>query len=259
VSAAGIPTYPDLAGKVAAVTGGSRGIGAATCRMLAANGVRVGVNARNANDVERIVEELRAAGADAVGVTGDATGAGDMERFCAEVESELGPTDILLPFAGGFGSFTPVEQISEEEWRQVIDANLTSTFITIRAFLPAMLGRGRGAIVTMASNAGRHLDKLLTASYAAAKAGVIQFTRHAALELGPRGIRINAIAPATVTSERITSIMDDEALAATAALSPLGRIGTPEDCALATLFLVSDSSAWLTGTTIDVAGGRVMR
>lgn len=253
-----IPTYPDLAGQVALVTGASRGIGAATCRMLAANGVKVAVNARSREGVDALVGELRAAGADALGLAADMSDPDQVERVRAEVEDELGAIEILLPFAGGFSSFTPIEQTGIDEWRDVIEANLTSTFLAVRAVVPGMIERRRGAIVTMSSNGGRYLDKPLTASYAAAKAGVIQFTRHIARELGPHGVRANAIAPATVTSERIERIMDADAKAATAALSPLGRLGTPEDCALATLFLVSDSAAWLTGITLDVAGGRVM-
>jgi 3-oxoacyl-[acyl-carrier protein] reductase len=254
-----IPTYPDLHGKVAMVTGGSKGIGAECCRMLAANGVAVGVVARSQEGIDALVGELREGGAEAMGVSADCTSAAELAGAREAIESELGSIGILLPFAGGFASFTPIEEISEEEWRRVIDDNLTSTFLTVQAVLPGMIERGEGAIVTMASNAGRHLDKLLTSSYAASKAGVIQFTRHIAMELGPKGIRVNAIAPATVTSERIEAIMDDEAMARTAALAPLGRLGTPADCALATLFLVSDSAAWLTGITLDIAGGRVMR
>ncbi|MDP2710450.1 MAG: SDR family NAD(P)-dependent oxidoreductase, partial [Solirubrobacteraceae bacterium] len=245
-------------GKVALVTGGSRGIGAATCRALAANGVRVGVVARRPDAIDALVAELRALGVEAVGVSADCTELASVERAAERVTDALGPVDILLPFAGGFGAFTPIAETSETEWRQVIDANLTATFLAVRVVVPAMIERERGVIVTMSSNGGRHLDKLLTASYAAAKAGIVQFTRHIAKELGPHGIRANAIAPATVTSERIDRIMDDEGRARTAALSPLGRLGTPEDCALATLFLVSNASSWVTGVTLDVAGGRVM-
>ena len=253
-----VPTYPDLDGKVAVVTGGSKGIGAATCRMLAANGVRVAVSARSSDAVDELVDELRAGGAQAIGCTADASNLRDVERLRAAVESELGPVDILIPFAGGFTSYTPLHEISEEEWRRVIDVNLTSTFLTIKPFLPAMMERRRGAIVTMASNSARLLDILLTASYAASKAGVVQFTRHAAKELGPHGIRVNCIAPATTLSERVDAIMSEELRERVMALSPLGRLGTPEDSALATLFLASDSASWLTGVTLDVAGGRVM-
>jgi 3-oxoacyl-[acyl-carrier protein] reductase len=253
-----IPTYPDLAGRVALVTGGSKGIGAATARMLAANGVKVAVNARSQPGIDSIVDELRGSGAEAIGISADVGQLAEIESVRDQVESALGPIDILLPFAGGFGAFTPIQETSEAEWREVIDWNLTSTFLAVRTVIPGMIEREGGAIVTMASNGGRYLDKLLTASYAAAKAGVVQFTRHVAKELGPHGIRVNSIAPATVTSERVERIMDEEALRKVAEMSPLGRIGTPEDCALATLFLVSDSAGWLTGVTLDVAGGRIM-
>jgi 3-oxoacyl-[acyl-carrier protein] reductase len=253
-----IPTYPDLDGRVALVTGGSKGIGAATCRMLAANGVRVAVNARSQDGIDSLVDELRAAGGEAIGISADVGEMVEVVRVRDQVEAELGPIDILLPFAGGFGAFTPIQEISEAEWREVVDWNLTATFLAVRSIVPGMIERKGGAIVTMASNGGRYLDKLLTASYAAAKAGVVQFTRHVAMELGPHGIRVNSIAPATVTSERVERIMDDKALRTVAEMAPLGRIGTPEDCALATLFLVSDSAGWLTGVTLDVAGGRIM-
>lgn len=253
-----IPTYPDLKDKVAIVTGGSQGIGAASCRALAANGCRVAVVARRRGPIDELVSELEDAGAKAIGLSADCSSESEIEAAVAEASAKLGPIDIMLPFAGGFSSFTPFEEIGLEEWRRVIEDNLTSTFIAVRAVVPSMKERGGGTIVTMSSNGGRYLDKTLTASYVAAKAGVIQMTRHAAKELGPYGIRLNAIAPATVTSERIERIMDAEAIARTAAMSPLGRMGTPEDCALAVLFLVSDSAAWLTGVTLDISGGRIM-
>jgi 3-oxoacyl-[acyl-carrier protein] reductase len=151
-----------------------------------------------------------------------------------------------------------VHEISEEEWREVIDWNLTSTFLTMKAFLPGMMERRRGSIVTMASNTARFLDILTTASYAAAKAGVIMLTRHAANELGRYGIRINCIAPATTLTERVAGLMGEERRAEVAAMSPLGRMGAPEDSAAAAVFLVSESASWLTGVTLDVAGGRIM-
>ena len=121
-----------------------------------------------------------------------------------------------------------------------------------------MVERGSGSIVTMASNAARFLDIKLTASYAAAKAGIMMLSRHAALELGPHGVRVNILAPATILSERVKGAMDEERLASIAEMSPLGTIGVPEDPALAALFLASDSARWITGMTLDVAGGRIM-
>ena len=118
-----------------------------------------------------------------------------------------------------------------------------------------MVEREAGAIVTMASNAARFLDIKLTASYAAAKAGIAMLSRHAALELAPH-VRVNILAPATILSGARN--MPEERLAEIAAMSPLGTIGVPEDPALAALFLASDSARWLTGVTLDVAGGRIM-
>ncbi|MGH7777062.1 MAG: SDR family NAD(P)-dependent oxidoreductase [Candidatus Dormibacterales bacterium] len=253
-----VPTYPDLAGKVAVVTGGSKGIGAATCRALAANGVRVAVVARDAVGIEAMVGSLRADGTEAIGVSADVVRFADVERMRREVEERLGPADIVIPFAGGFSKYSPIHEIPEEEWRHVLDSNLTSTFFTCKAFLPGMIERRRGTIVTMASNSGRFLDITLTASYAAAKAAIVMFTRHVAKEVGPYGIRVNCVAPATTMSERIAQIMTPERIEELAGMSPLKRIGMPEDTALAVLFLVSESASWVTGVTLDVAGGRIM-
>jgi 3-oxoacyl-[acyl-carrier protein] reductase len=250
--------YPDLRGRVALVTGGSKGIGAETCRALAANGARVAVNGRDEAAIDAVVAQCRELGGEAIGVAADARSRAGLNELRRTIESELGAVELLAPFAGGFSAFTPVTEITDEEWDDVLEWNLTSTFRAVQVFLPAMLKARRGAIVTMASNGARLLDKPLTASYVAAKAGVVQFTRHVAREVGPQGVRINCVAPATTTSERIERIMDDESQARTAALSPLGRLGVPADTAQATLFLLSGAASWLTGVTLDIAGGRVM-
>jgi 3-oxoacyl-[acyl-carrier protein] reductase len=254
----GMPTFPDLAGKVAVVTGGSRGIGAATCVALGANGARVAVGGRDPGAIAETVEATRAAGGEAIGVAGDCTSEEDLERMRAEIESALGPADVVAAFAGGFAARTPLLSSSVEEFRAVVDSNLTATFLTLKAFAPAMVARRRGAFVTMASNAGRFLDIPLTASYAAAKAAIVMLTRHAAKELGPDGVRVNCVAPATTLTGRVEGLMDEETRAGIAALSPLGRLGAPEDSAWATLYLASDAAAYLTGVTLDVAGGRIM-
>lgn len=253
-----LPSYPDLAGKVAVVTGGSRGIGSATCRLLASNGVRVAVSGRDREAIEEVVADIEHRGGTAIGVPADCTRMAELEALRREVESALGPTDIVVAYAGGFGRYTAAHTISEEEWHQVIESNLTATFLTVKCFLPGMLERQSGAIVTMASNAARFLDIPLTASYAAAKAGVMMFSRHVAKEAGEHGVRVNCVAPATVLTERVQRLMTEERQREVAEMAPLGRLGHPEDVALATLFLVSDSSAWLTGVTLDVAGGRIM-
>ncbi|MGI8563146.1 MAG: SDR family NAD(P)-dependent oxidoreductase [Candidatus Dormibacter sp.] len=253
-----VPTYPDLAGKVAVVTGGSKGIGSATCRVLAANGVRVAVVGRDQAAIAQVVQSITSETAPAIGVSADMVSYEDTERMRQQVEAELGPADILVPFAGGFGRHTPIQNITEEEWRFVIDSNLTSTFFTCKSFLPGMMERRRGSIITMASNAARILDIPLTASYAAAKAGIVMFTRHVAKEVGPHGVRVNCVAPATTMSERVERLLTTERIQELTELAPLKRFGQPQDTALATLFLASEASSWITGITIDVAGGRVM-
>ncbi len=250
--------YSDLAGKAAFVTGGSKGIGAATCRLLAENRVKVAVVARGVEAAGALVEELRAGGAEAVALAADCAEPDQVEAARHEAEARLGPVDLLVPFAGGFENFTPLAEMTVDEWREVVEANLTSTFVTVRAFLPGMIERTSGSIVTMSSISARYLDKLTQAAYAAAKAGVIMFTRHLAIEAGPYGIRANCVAPGTTMSERIERVMSPEAIEYTTGLSPLRRMGTPEDTAHATVFLLSGAASWLTGVTIDVNGGRVM-
>ena len=254
-----VPTYPDLAGKVAVVTGGSKGIGAATCLLLGRNGARVAVNGRDERAIETVAARTREAGAvEALGVAADCTTPEGVARMREQVEAELGGTEVLMAFAGGFGARTPLVETELGEWHSVVESNLTATFLTLREFAPGMVERGSGSIVTMASNAARFLDIKLTASYAAAKAGVMMLSRHAALEFGPSGVRVNCLAPATILTERVKGVLDDERRASVAALSPLGRLGLPDDPALAALFLASESAGWMTGVTLDVAGGRIM-
>jgi len=254
-----IPTYPDLAGKVAVVTGGSKGIGAATCVLLGHNGARVAVCGRDTDAIERVAAETRDAGAaEAVGLAADLTTPDGVAKLRAEVEDRLGPAQVLMAFAGGFGARTPLLETQLEEWNAIVESNLTSTFLTLREFGGGMAERGTGSIVTMASNAARFLDITLTASYAAAKAGIAMLSRHAAIELGPHGVRVNVLAPATILSERVKRNMPEERLTEIAAMAPLGTVGVPDDPALAALFLASDSARWLTGVTLDVAGGRIM-
>ena len=250
--------YPDLAGRVALVTGGSKGIGAATSLALAGNGACVAVGGRDPESIAALVDRINADGGQAIGVAADCTRPEELAAMRGRVEAEMGPVDVLVAFAGGFGALTPLWEIPDDEWRAVIDSNLTATFLTLKAFLPGMIERRRGSVITMASNAARNLDITLTASYAAAKAGIVQLTRHAALEVGPHNVRINCVAPATTLTSRIERIMSPERRAEIARLSPLGSIGAPEDTASVTLFLASDVSRWITGITVDIAGGRVM-
>ncbi len=251
------PTYPDLAGKVAVVTGGSGGIGAATCRLLAANGVKVAINGRDEAKIGAMVDVIRSAGGEALGVAADCTDLASVERMRKHTEEELGPVEVVAAFAGGGRARPgPLAQTTEKEWRSTVDANLTVTFLTLKSFLPGMIERGGGSIVTMASSATRFSTGAPT-PYAAAKAGVIVLTREVASEVGAHGVRVNCLAPHTVLVERTRRFMPDEQQRRIAAEIPLRRLGTPEDVALATLFLASESSSWITGVTLDVAGGKV--
>jgi 3-oxoacyl-[acyl-carrier protein] reductase len=141
------PTYPDLANKVAVVTGGSRGIGATTCRLLAANGVKVVVNGRDEAAINAVVSRIQSDDGQAIGVSADCTDFAAIEAMRREAEQAFGPVDILIAYAGGGGP-KPITELTEEEWRSTLDSNLTSTFLTVKSFLPGMIERRRGAIVT---------------------------------------------------------------------------------------------------------------
>ncbi|MDB4949862.1 MAG: short-chain dehydrogenase/reductase [Gemmatimonadetes bacterium] len=251
------PVFPDLAGRVAVVTGGSRGIGAGTCRALAANGAKVAVVARGAPAVEALAADIRAHGGVAIGVAADCADVDAVEAMRARVEAELGPADVLMAFAGGSGEPVPTLELTEAQWRAVLDANLTSTFLTVQSFLRGMVERGRGSVVTMASAAAR-LPAQSSMPYAAAKAGIIQLTRHLANEMGPRGVRLNCVSPSAIMTEKMDERMPPAVREPLAASFPLRRIGRVDDVAHAALFLASDASSWITGVTLDVAGGKVM-
>jgi len=246
-----------LTGQVAMVTGGSRALGAATAARLAAHGAAVGVGGRDRAAIDRVVAGIRADGGRAVGVPADATDAGALAGAFAALTDGFGPVDLLAAFAGGNGRPRPTEEVGPDEWRRVIDGDLTATFLTIRAALPAMLERGQGAIVTMASSAGR-LPSQAAAAYAAAKAGVVMLSKHLAAEMGPRGIRVNCLAPSAVLNEKMSAAMSQEQRDRLAEAIPLRRIGLPDDVAAAAVFLLSDDAAWLTGVTLDVSGGRII-
>jgi 3-oxoacyl-[acyl-carrier protein] reductase len=252
-----IGSYPDLAGKVAIVTGGSRGIGAATAAALAANGAAVAVIGRDTAALAKVTDGIVAKGGRATWVVADCTQPDELMQMADTVKARLGPADILTAFAGGNGMPVPTESERPEHWRDVVETDLNSVFYTVRAVLPAMLARGRGVVVTMSSAAARQAAQS-AAAYAAAKAGVIAFTRHLAGELAPRGIRVNCVAPSATENDKMRAWMSTEQRASLGASFPLRRIGQPADVAAATLFLASDASSWITGATLDVAGGKIM-
>jgi len=252
--------FPELSNKVAIVTGGTAGIGKAIARELIDEGVRVMVTAlKNSERARQTVDELIARGGVAEYFIGDAANASDVQRMLEITHDKFGLVDILVNCAGGFPARRSVWETSEEEWDQVINANLKSVFLCTKAVLPEMIERGWGRIVNIASEAGRMPVNTTAAHYAASKAGAIGFTRHVALEVANKGITINATAPATTWSERVRSLYGDEPTRKMfESKSPLGRLAETYEQSGIVIFLCSNSASYITGACIDVAGGKVM-
>jgi 3-oxoacyl-[acyl-carrier protein] reductase len=236
------------------VTGSSRGIGAAIARELSAAGAKVAVHGRDEAAARRVAAELSGHV-----VLGDVTRGADVERMRDEIERGLGPIDIVVANAGGnLAPPAPLESLSEESFRRTVDLNLTSTFLTLRAVLPGMKERRRGVIVTLSSSAGRRANARSPIAYAAAKAGIELLTQDVAMEAGPFGIRAVCIAPETILTENNQQRIPADVQTRLIAEHPLRRLGTPEDIARAVRFFVSDDASWITGITVDVAGGATM-
>ncbi|MGW3497955.1 SDR family NAD(P)-dependent oxidoreductase [Streptomyces sp. NPDC001020] len=248
--------FPDLSGKVVFITGGSRGIGARTAQAFAAQGAKVCAVGRDLQALAAVVAGITDEGGTAISAVADVTDSSAVDEARRQAESRLGPVDVLAAFAGGQGFPVPSVELTEQRWREVIDSDLTSAFVTIRAFLPGMVERGSGSIITMSSAAGRQPSQANLA-YGAANAGLVMLTRHLATEVAPHGIRVNCIAPSAVLTETMEARMPVAVQAKVAVMHPLGRMGTPDDVARTALFLASEDASWLTGLTIDVAGGRV--
>jgi 3-oxoacyl-[acyl-carrier protein] reductase len=243
----------ELEGRVALVTGGSRGIGAAVSRELGDAGAEVVVNyARSAAAADAVCTEIRDAGGSARAVAGDISTPEGAAALVAEVESEVGPIAILVCNAG-ITRDNLIMKLSDDDWRAVVDTNLGGAFFTCRAVTRPMLKRRAGAIVTMSSVVGVHGNAGQT-NYAASKAGLIGLTKALAKELGGRGIRVNAIAPGYISTE-LTDALPAAARDAILAGTPLGRLGDPADVARAVRFLVSDAAAFVTGDVLAVDGG----
>ena len=248
-----------LEGKVALVTGASRGIGAAIARLFAAAGAKVAVHGRDVAALTAVRADIARGGGQAMQVVADVTRFTEIEEMRRQIERELGPIDILVANAGG--SFTKpgsLEETSEEGWHASLDGNLTATFLTIKSSLPGMKQRKAGNIITMSSAAARRPHPQSPIPYAAAKAGIQMLTQHLATQVGPCGIRVNCLAPETILTERNAAHIPEAQKRALVELHPIRRLGTPEDVARAARFLASDDAAWITGIILDVAGGAVM-
>ena len=249
----------ELDGVVALVTGSSRGIGAAIARLFAEAGAAVAVHGRDRQSANAVQEQITAAGGRAISVLADLTDPAQIEAARASIEDSLGPVDVLVANAGGNPVRPgPLEELTPEGWQASIEANLTATFLTVKAFLPGMKERRRGTIITMSSAAARRPTAQSPLAYAAAKAGIELLTKHVALQAGPFGIRVTCIAPETILTETNRQQIPAQVQEQLSQAHPLQRLGTPEDVADAALFLASQRSAWISGVTLDVAGGSVL-
>ena len=245
-----------LEGKVALVTGASRGIGKAIALMLAKNGADIAVNfAGSTAAAEAVAAEIEKMGRKAILVQGDVSKADVCAEIVDKVVSELGHIDILVNNAG-ITRDTLLLRMKEEDWDAVLNTNLKGVFNCTKAAVKYMAKQRSGSIVNISSvvalmgNAGQ-------ANYAAAKAGILGFTRSVAKEMAARGIRVNAVTPGFIKTD-MTSVLSEKVVAAMEASIPLARLGEPEDIAKAVLFLVSDNAAYITGQTLHVDGGMVM-
>lgn len=245
-----------LTEKVALVTGAARGLGRAIALELATAGAKVVVNyAGSEGKAAEVVEKIRAAGGEAFAVQADVSQAEDVERLVKAALEGFGRIDILVNNAG-IARDNLLLRMKEGDWDAVLDTNLKGVYLCTKAVSKGMLKQRFGVIVNISSvvgisgNAGQ-------ANYAAAKAGVIGFTKSMAKELAPRGIRVNAVAPGYIATD-MTDILPEEVKNEIISHIPLGRVGKPEDVAKAVLFLASPSAGYMTGQTLVVDGGMEM-
>jgi 3-oxoacyl-[acyl-carrier protein] reductase len=246
----------DFAGRTALVTGGSRGIGASIATALAAAGAKVVISARDEGALASVAASIKEFGGVVHAVAADLTSEEATFNLRQEAERAFGPVTILAACVGGGGEPRPFIEEKPSRWHSTVEANLTSAFLTLHAFLPAMFAARQGTIVTMASSAGRQLSGA-SSPYSASKAGLLALTRQAAAEAAPHNVRINAIAPSAIVTERL-ALVPEEVRQRMAEAFPLRRLGEVQDVVQAALFLLSGASGWITGATLDVAGGRVM-
>ena len=255
-----------LEGRGAVVTGGGRGIGAAVALALAAEGARVVIAARTAAEVESVAGEIESAGGAAWPVQVDVTDPGSVDALAEAARRRLGDVEILVNSAGVAHSASLARQ-TLEEWERIFAINVTGTFLATKAFLPAMMERGRGRVINLASVAGLAGARYIGA-YAASKHAVVGFTRSIAAEAAPRGVTVNAVCPGYVdtrlTDESVARIVERaglseaEAREAILATSPQRRLIEPEEVARAVTWLCEDAARGVNGQTIVIDGGGLL-
>jgi 3-oxoacyl-[acyl-carrier protein] reductase len=254
-----------LKGAVALVTGGSRGLGEAICLGLAAEGVKVAVNYRtDPKKAQAVVDRIKGArgsqggGGEACTVPGDVARENEVREMFRLVRERFGPIDILVNNAG-ICPVSKVEEMSEEEWSTTIRTNLTGTFLASREMVRALKQAGRGGcIVSITSPAAFVGSSSGKSHYAASKAGIVAFTVSLARETGGHGIRVNAVAPGMMDTDMVKESLKRGREKYNAQI-PLGRIGRTEEIADVVVFLASDRAGYMTGATVDVSGGLLMR
>jgi 2-hydroxycyclohexanecarboxyl-CoA dehydrogenase len=243
-----------LAGKVAVVTGGGRGIGQAIATVLAAKGAAVSVWDLNLEGAEKTVATIQEAGGTAIAVGGDASAAADIAAAAARTRAELGPVTILVNNAGTSG-FVPFTSITEEAWDRMIGINLKGPFLVTQELVSDMLAAGWGRIVNISSSSAQTGAPAM-AHYAASKGGVIGFTKALAIEYADKGITVNNVPPGFVDTPMVREgPIDVDAVAAT---MPMKRAGKPEDVAYAVAYLASEEAGYVTGQTLSTNGGRYL-
>jgi len=245
----------DLAGRVAVVTGGGRGIGRFIAEGLARHGARVVLTGRTQGTLDEAAAALRAKGFDALAQTADVGREDDVMALRDVVLSVCGRLDVLVNNAGVNPIYKGIERTSLDEWRNIVDTNLTGVFLCCKHLGGVMAERGGGSIVNV-SSVGGHVGLRRSVPYCASKGGVELLTRALALDWARKGVRVNTIAPGYFETDLTAGMRDNEALAAPLlAHTPLGRFGRLEDVAGAAVFLASDASAYMTGSSLMVDGG----
>src|ERR1041385_5232363 len=252
--------YFDLSNKVALLTGASSGIGAPSAKMLAELGADVAITyLRNQAGAEKVSDDISSAGRKPLAIHADVRDADQIAAMVARVIEELGRIDILVNNAGSLVERKKNLEMTSELWNDVVNLNLTSAMLCVKAVAPSMVERRSGTIINVVSIAAHNGGGPGAGAYSAAKAGLIALTKSQAKELAPQGVRVNAISPGTIETPFHQVFSTPEMLKAAVATIPMGRLGTPEDCAKVVAFLASDAAGYLAGETIEVNGGQLMR